>query len=235
MKVIVGPEGDQKLFMLHEGVLCYYSPYFQGALNGGFKEATTREVIIDDIKPKIMEALSSWMYFHKLYDPKDPTSVKHDSPVKEDRTAVSLELPDLVELWLFGDRMGVSTFQNAAIDAIHQREVDTALYGLNDHIKIIYARTTQGAKLRAYAIECLIRLFKDKAVQLDQRFQVMEFYTELSNRLMKIRKEALNLGDKAYWRSLDMCQFHNHKDKDCKGRAVTEESGKQEQQTRRRE
>lgn len=77
-----------------------------------------------DVKPKTVEAFSLFLYFGKLYEAKDPSLWTIDPKgSRNDRTNVNLSESRLVDIWIFGDRIGAPDLQNAAIDSLHQRDM----------------------------------------------------------------------------------------------------------------
>lgn len=58
VKVLVG---GKNTFYAHEGILSK-SAFFERALNGGFKEATTREVLLPDDEPEIFSSVLEYLY-----------------------------------------------------------------------------------------------------------------------------------------------------------------------------
>lgn len=47
-------------------------------------------MVLDDVSIATMTAFNSWLYFKKLYDPKDATAIKPESDNFEERTGVNL-------------------------------------------------------------------------------------------------------------------------------------------------
>lgn len=52
--------GANEVFQVPKALLCHYSSYFRGALEGGSEEAKKLEVVLDLEDPKIFEALVYW-------------------------------------------------------------------------------------------------------------------------------------------------------------------------------
>lgn len=50
----------------------------------------------------------------------------------------------------------------------------------------------------------------------------IDFLVELADRYGELRDISIGERTKSYWRGIDMCRFHVHEDKDCKGRYVNE-------------
>jgi hypothetical protein len=87
---------------IHKDFICYYSPFFDAAFNGNFKEGETHTIEFDDVDVTAFGVLSEWLYTQKLAN-------------------LEGELPDLATLgriWILGDRFLIPKLQNMAMDAI---------------------------------------------------------------------------------------------------------------------
>jgi len=51
---------------VHGDLLCHYSSYFRGALNGPFKESQTREITLDDESPDVFRMFVRFPYTREL-------------------------------------------------------------------------------------------------------------------------------------------------------------------------
>src|ERR1700743_293994 len=60
----VGPE--EKLFVVHQDLICHFSKYFNAAFNGSFAEATSKEINLPDVEVQIFEIFVGWLYMQKL-------------------------------------------------------------------------------------------------------------------------------------------------------------------------
>ncbi|CAD0090540.1 unnamed protein product [Aureobasidium mustum] len=66
-------------FVVHQSLLCAKSQYFNKALSGSFKEATTRFVQLPDVSPILFRIFVAWIYHDKLiYSPPDKTTIDED-------------------------------------------------------------------------------------------------------------------------------------------------------------
>jgi len=139
---------DQQIFNVHKDLLCYYSSYFERALNGDFKEAIDKSIELDDEDPFIFQAFVSWLYTERLYeDKKEPIDPKSED--REKRTTVNLSQRQLMQIWLFGEKRGIPALQNKAINLYHQNFSESRLldvYLLNT----VYEQTLEDSKLRKY-------------------------------------------------------------------------------------
>lgn len=130
-------------------------------------------------------------------------------------------------MWLFGDRIGVPPFENAAMDAIHQRDCDCFQEDFHSSIKIIYNNTTSGRKLRAYVVEFNARIGPNGWLP-SERVDLGEFFFEMCRRYGEPRWSTPSKDGPAVWRSLE----HNHETVDCKGRKVAPEAKEKQDATK---
>ena len=107
--IYVGPE--QYPFYLHKGRLCQQSSFFEGAFHGSFEEATTRSIYLEEDGVEEFTVFEEWLYTYQLSDAKesaDPSLL-------------------LVKLFCFAEKVGISTLQNATLDAIRDRAMPPKL------------------------------------------------------------------------------------------------------------
>lgn len=96
-------EGDKaKIFKVHKGVLCFYSGYFDGALNGEFEEARKGAVLLDTEDVDVFECFVLWLYTRKL----------------DDGSKCMKSFRPTCELWAFADRRQIPMLMNACVDAV---------------------------------------------------------------------------------------------------------------------
>ncbi|KAF2099239.1 hypothetical protein NA57DRAFT_76469 [Rhizodiscina lignyota] len=58
--VLVGSE--KKPFYLYKEVLCHHSEYFRNAFNGEFREASKRELVLDDTNVETFRYVAQWLH-----------------------------------------------------------------------------------------------------------------------------------------------------------------------------
>lgn len=103
MTVYVSPE--KYPFYFHKGRLCQHSSFFEKAFYGSFEEATTGSIYLEEDGVDEFKLFEEWLYSEKFSLPKDS-----DNP--------SLLL---VKVFCFAEKAGISTLQNASLDAIRNR------------------------------------------------------------------------------------------------------------------
>jgi len=62
----VGAEPDQRVFQVHQKLLCRKIEYFEKMLNGQFKEATTNSATFPEDDPECFDTLMGWVYHGRL-------------------------------------------------------------------------------------------------------------------------------------------------------------------------
>ena len=111
--------------------------FFTAALDGGFAEGISKIITLPEENPDIFQWFVVWLY------------AGHD-PIPK------LEEKDLlVPLWFLGDRLGCPSVQDDAMCNLILRCEDD--YIDEDTLKQIYEGSTQGSKLRRFAVDqCLL-------------------------------------------------------------------------------
>lgn len=94
---------DAKTFLVHKEFLCYYSPFFDAAFNGGFEEGLALEMDFSDVSSEVFDAFVNWIYGQNV--------------VVDSETAPGLQLVLLIDLWILGDRFMAPKLQNQSLVA----------------------------------------------------------------------------------------------------------------------
>lgn len=110
--IIVGEGNAVKTFRLHKGALCFYSGFFEGALNGRFAEAQDGAVKLPTEDVPTFEKFVGWLYTRNFELAGDHT-----------------DYPLLCELWAFADRREIpllskSPFAKTAENSLRGAEAD---------------------------------------------------------------------------------------------------------------
>ena len=92
------PEGTAKSFSIHKTFLCYYSDYFEAALNSGYRECEPQELVLEGVHIEVFGLFVNWIYKQVLvYD-----------------TSYWPSYFILMELGLFADRIQAPRLRNLA-------------------------------------------------------------------------------------------------------------------------
>lgn len=231
-------------FNVPKALLSHHPSCFRGALNGGFKDAQEnavvsppampilrRRILMPQADPRsrdphVFNIFVFWLYTGTLFSPRD-ASWQEISVISLQtgvsrmvRTSVNVSQKMLAQVWLFGDRHGIPELQNAAMNAIHQRNYDTWSF-FPEVVRLVYDETVAGPspKFRHYCVEVFANI--GPAPDTDPNLLVVVFLCELSKHLFQARKhQTLARYTKEQWNRLDLCRFHLHDKTDCQGNAI---------------
>ncbi|SMR49747.1 unnamed protein product [Zymoseptoria tritici ST99CH_3D1] len=135
VQIDVGPKNNRSTFRVHKNVLCHYSGYFTGALNGKFIEATTKRIDLAAEDPGIFTIFVYWLYRGCIPPPGE-----------------GLDYTTLCKLWVFGDARSVPLLQNAAMALLIRRAATTRSAPSNS-VDYIYSNTMPDSPLRRVLID----------------------------------------------------------------------------------
>lgn len=199
IRIKVGTDSEAETFEIHKGILCFYSEYFQGSLNGSFVEAKDKVVGLPTESPETFKLFKDWLYTQKIVLGQD------------DKTRFFTQL---CRLWIFGDAHIVPLLQNAAADMITERSY-TWWCNPSYQLHLAYENTVTGSKLRYLLVDtmakssCTPKFFKNH----DDRW-TKEALVDLASILIK-RPKYVGKGELS---KLRLCDYHVHSDGDsCDG------------------
>lgn len=153
---IIGQDDIQD-FTAHQTLLVHNSSYVEGAFRSNFKEAQTKHCALADVSIGTFEAFVFWLYFGKLFEPRHPPKGKPDSEKYKDRTCFTLDILQIANIWIFGDRIGAHGLRKVAINTLHQLILETLhLQRGNRTINIRWYSSWSEATALADRISCLL-------------------------------------------------------------------------------
>ena len=158
MVVEVGLE--KQAFSIHKDLLCFYSDYFRGAFDSGFKEAVEGKLSLPTEDPAVFDIFNGFIYTRQL---RDATDVQ----------GPDLSFTTLVALWIFGDKYIVPALQNKAIDAFKERSDKLKCIPWHSHLRTIYDNTLHGSPLRRIMTDMMAY---ETTVSSKSRDKIMEVY-----------------------------------------------------------
>ena len=161
MTVVVGPDGDEKEFQLHRGLLCFYSEYFDRMLNGGFKEAGSNSLRLKEVDALIFERFYYWMY-SGVVDCDFKTAGSPDS------------WSSAVQLYLFADYHNAPGLQNAALDYIWFKMKEFDRIPLLS-TPLLYSNTTELDPLRKLLVDIAVGSWRADDVVKHHELYAPEF------------------------------------------------------------
>lgn len=198
VRVRIGKDDTTRIFELHRGVLCFYSGYFQSALNGSFVEAQKGEVTLETEDPDIFKLFHYWIYTKRF------TS---DTGTK-DQTALSWQT--LFNLWVFGDAHQIPLFQNTAADILVKKALED--HGVpTGYIPFVYENTLKTSKLRLLVMD-LVGRYADAEKAVDDCFAAALSTEQLLDLLTVVWQKGEAGRELSELAKQDMCQYHVHEE-----------------------
>ncbi|KAL8769317.1 MAG: hypothetical protein Q9209_004699 [Squamulea sp. 1 TL-2023] len=135
--------GPRKVpFLIHKGLICSESKFFNAAFNGQFKEATTQSVHLDEEDPGDFDIIHKYLYTEKL-------TIAHNG--KDELLGRGSKCLDI---YVLSDKLDIPNVCDAAIN--HINVVINSLQTIQSgFILSAYARTASKSKLRQFIISVL--------------------------------------------------------------------------------
>lgn len=218
VKIRVGKPSTE--FVVHEALLSHYSSYFRAALNSNFKEGRSKEIELLEDDAEIFKIFVHFLYTGSLY----PGNI--DATAIDENFEMSVQM-EATKVWLLGDMRGVPALQNAAVDVIHI-SLMRGWTAWVSAIAYIYDRTSEAGPLRSLFVEFHTQLGISRPYSTILPRPAVDFFIESCDRHEELRLVDRNYADFGkFWKSVNMCQFHVHDRRDCKGREVTKSARKE--------
>lgn len=199
IEVEVGSGSGKRNYSTYKGLLSFYSEYFEEKVNGKFKEAADKKLILDGKDPDIFAIFYGWLYTGEL---------RQDGKVGTDLSSTTL-----VKLWIFGDEHLCPLLQNEAMDAFLAAILKQWKLPI-PNIRQVYENTTADAKLRKALIETIAQTtpnaetcsgrFADDNMPYWTTEALVDFATFMSDRPRYLSKTA--------FAALDCCLYHVHEE-----------------------
>jgi len=131
-------QGDKQTFLVHKKFICQYSPFFDAAFNGNFKEGTSQELDLQDTDPVAFSIFVDWLYTQTITS--NPSDID-----------VPTELLMLVKLWVLADKLLIPRLQNETLAIFDERRSSTGRLGHGMRSCFyVYENTSEGSPLRRY-------------------------------------------------------------------------------------
>ena len=201
VEIQVGSGADKQSFMVHEGILRYYSGYFEAALGGSFSEATSRIIKLEEEEVWIFKRFVLWLYT-STYHPPDEANDNYEAMCK---------------LWILGDRRQIPLLANTMIDMLRDEIVRLWTLLLKAHtFEYIYQYTTPESALRKFMVWMKSNtggysIVNDAGLQEWPADAIFDLFKAV--RTLKL--SGSSIVNKATLAKTDMCQYHQH-EKDVK-------------------
>ncbi|KAI5248628.1 hypothetical protein E4T43_01417 [Aureobasidium subglaciale] len=191
---------NKQVFSIHKDLLSFYSDYFRGAFENGFKEAIEGKMSLLDVDPEIFDIFNAFVYTRGLRNAQGLEGSK-------------LSFSILVDLWLLGDRFIIPALQNTVIDCFKEKSDKEGIIPWNAELHTIYDNTVHGAPLRRIMIDLMV--YEDD-VSKKQREALLEAWplealVDLACNLAIALPERVDTYQLPR-RMRDECYYHNHND-----------------------
>ncbi|KAJ5047217.1 uncharacterized protein L3040_003058 [Drepanopeziza brunnea f. sp. 'multigermtubi'] len=138
--VIVGPEDTKETYIIHKGIICYYSPFFNAAFNGNFAEGETQTMRLDDVNSETFGLLVDYLYTQQIdVDPKD-----YDGNI----------IP-LAQLWVIAGRFFMPALQNKIMNELRTMVEWAEEEGLRKFMHFAYEASVERTPLKSLATDMM--------------------------------------------------------------------------------
>lgn len=148
INVVVGAEGLLESFHVHEELLCRTSDFFTAALSKDWKESRQKIVRLPEDDPDLFEIFADFLYGGRIHSTKESDTIGNT----DDDYYKDPERERLARCWILGDKLAAPLFQDASIDAIIQKMVETERAPVNLH-GIAYLETSGSNPLKRLVVD----------------------------------------------------------------------------------
>jgi hypothetical protein len=131
---------EQRIFHVHESVLCKTSAFFQNATKPEWTAPTPRPIDLSDEYPDIFHLYVQWLYSGKI-------------AVTTRTSHLSVNYCYLIQSYVLGEKLMDATFQNAVLQCLIQCVNEEGSYPLGRTVKLAYERTTKHSPLRRLLVD----------------------------------------------------------------------------------
>ncbi|KAL8753187.1 MAG: hypothetical protein Q9199_005233 [Rusavskia elegans] len=127
----------QDSYSTHRELLCYYSPFFRSMMNGSWEEAKSNIINLPADEPQVYEIFQNWLYGAGL-----------DLELGQTK-----DMSLLLSLWIFGDKVQVPWFQNAAIEALRIAIIEPPREFRLKDIQTAFENSGEGSPIRKLIVD----------------------------------------------------------------------------------
>lgn len=202
VRIKVGKADEQKSFILHKGILSFYSGYFKSALNSEFIEGQTDEIDLPEEDVQTFRHFIFWLYRGTLR-----------------RSITTRTILKMSRLWVFGDRRNIPLLQNSVLDEmrdiIKNATKQWLLPGVME-LSFVYNNTTPDSALRRFIVDVAHRTMSPTTVRppsIDHpQWNAEALQDMLAAALTGWEKGTAKSISKADVEGWDMCSYHVHEE-----------------------
>lgn len=187
----------KKKFVVHEALLIHYSAFFRAALQGGFKEAETKSVTLEEDWPFIFEIFVHWMYYERFPSAEhldDEQLVKQYENSKEEGEVGCQHKSKsevLIRLYLLGDQYQVPLLRNHVLICLFKHSCSKAAYLFpNYHVcNLSFDKLAAKDPLRRFLVDCACRykkrMYRHKDTGVENQLEP-NMLVEIANRYIYV-------------------------------------------------
>lgn len=194
-----------KPFVVHEELLKYHSPFFRAALNGNFKEAETKEVRIEGHTNATIEFFVHWLYHQRLPNEQDNPDLFNLWRIWEGYSSVEW---DLIRLHHFCDKYDVPALKRPIPDVIY--------------VKRAFRYLSENSPLCRFLVDIYCARATSNGWNDIGSASLHEPHVLFYKMALK-RYAQFNRQDPSARASLDLCDYHDHKDEVERAACVSKE------------
>lgn len=146
VQIIVGQ--NKKAFTIHKGILYNVTPYFRAAFEGQFLESPKQVLEFPEEDETLFRHFQLWVYTKDI--------------LEDGEEIDTMNWKVLVDLYIFGDKYGVSELQNAAINLLIDKRASSRIIpvGTFNHV---YENTQASSPLRKLCVDWSVQYIQPRS------------------------------------------------------------------------
>lgn len=151
LETVIVKIGKEKVsFTLYKAFLIHYSLYFEKALTGNFKEASTGIIHLEHTTAEVSGLCMEWIMTQQIQD----THITKELPMSylERIAEEKLQPRDLIKLWILADYLRIPDLQNKTIDILAAKLVRLNVVSAA-YYNLVYKPTLPGSMLREFHVD----------------------------------------------------------------------------------
>ncbi|KAL8998054.1 MAG: hypothetical protein Q9169_002822 [Polycauliona sp. 2 TL-2023] len=201
-EIVTVEVGSSKVpFVFHKGLICSRSRFFEAAINGSFREATTQSVHLKDDDPDVFDMVHKWFYTNRITIASDGK----DEMAKGSR---------LLNAYILADKLDIPFLCDTVINILSKSYMSYQIVSARMVLEI-YGRMGPNDRLRKwiFAVILVNHLHTINEITVRAR-EASSHCPELLLDLLSAMKEKC--GPSPPKTSITLCDFHRHKkDEPC--------------------
>ena len=134
IKVGTPESNNVETFWVHENLICYYSPFFDRACHGDWKESTCNIIELPEDDPDVFS-----LFVQRLYTGDCAYGYQGAPHVTYEK---------LIALYAFADKVGMLSLKDEVIDKMIELVVDGRFPIYAKQVRMVYENTFEGSGLR---------------------------------------------------------------------------------------